>query len=227
MAIDPGKVTGVARGIFSAGMEAGMRDAFASVVELETWEVEGPHPVQAWEICAEFGDWVHGLVKSGVVMAGSMSEEVALCIEDFRLRTQNVDLDPVMVMSGITTLLVPRAAGLRGELGVSGQGGVGMGRYALGAGVYFQQPADAMRFATGERLEEWLGRRRMLRVCGGGAGKGGGRVSEHRRDALRHLCFRLGVVMTERGGAVSVKAAPLGSSDNPVVRKGRTRPWAA
>jgi hypothetical protein len=97
---------------------------------------------------------------------------------------------------------------------------VGGGAYALGAGVFFQQPADAMRFATAERLKEWK--------VGVGARRGlfGRPISEHRRDAMRHLLFRLGVVMSARGGAVSMKAAPLGSAENPVVRRGRQRAWA-
>lgn len=227
MAIDPGKTTGVARGIFGPGMEGTMRDAFANAVELETWEVEGPHPVQAWELVGEFYDWVTGLVEGGTVEPGEVGESVVLAIEDFRLRTQNVDLDPVLVLGGVTTLLVPRAAGVDGALGTSGVGGlVGGGAYALGTQVVFQQPADAMRFATGDRLTEWVGRVRTLRLCGGGRGRGGGKVSEHRRDALRHLAFRLGVVMSARGGSVSVRAAPLGSTENPVVRRGRQRSWA-
>lgn len=217
MAIDPGKVTGVARGIFGPGMEAGLSDALRNAVELETWEVEGSAPVQCWELVAEFYEWVTGLVASHTVDPGAVGEEVVLCVEDFRLRTQNVDLDPVLIMGGLTTLLVPRAAGIRGELGVTGVGGlVGGGAYALGAQVVFQQPADAKRFATAERLREW------------GVGKGRARSmfgrpqSEHRKDAFRHLCFRLGVAM---GGLVGT-SRPLGSAENPVVRRGATRPWA-
>jgi hypothetical protein len=221
MAIDPGKVTGVARGIFGPGMEAGIKDAVRNAVELETWEVEGPHPVQCWELCAEFQDWVTGLVHSGWCNASEIGERVCLVVEDFRLRTQNVDLDPVLIMGGLTTLLVPRAAGLRGEIGLTGQGGVGMGAYAFGAKVVFQQPADAMRFATAERLREWKV------ATGSRRGVFGKPISAHRRDAMRHLLFRLGVAMSEAGGAVSVRAAPLGSAANPVVRKGRTRSWAA
>src|SRR5262245_47065849 len=110
MAIDPGRVTGVARGLFGPGTEAGMRDALASAVGLETWEVDGPAPVQAWELVAEFQEWMEGLVRGGTVGAGEVGESVWLCIEDFRLRTQNVDLDPVLVLGGVTTLLVPRVA---------------------------------------------------------------------------------------------------------------------
>jgi hypothetical protein len=222
MAIDPGKTTGVARGVFGPGMEAGLRDALRNAVELETWEVEGSAPVQAWELVAELQEWVQGLVDQGVVAVGELNELVSLVVEDFRLRTQNVDLDPVLVIGGLTTLLVPRVAGLRGEVGVSGVGGVlGGGAYAFGVGVKFQQPADAFRFATRERMEDWLPRRRLLRLWGGGRGAGGGRASDHRKAAFQHLCLRLGEAC---GGLVSV--APLGSPENPVVRRGRQRSWA-
>lgn len=226
MAIDPGKVSGVARGIFSVGMEAGIKDALMGVVELETWEVEGTAPVQCWELVSEFHDWVYGLVASGTVDASRVDEEVCLVVEDFRLRQSNVDLDPVLIIGGLTTLLVPRSAGLNGVLGTGGDSvGSLSGTYALGATVAFQQPADAFRFATADRLAEWMpgGRGAVLRLCGGGRGRGGGSVSEHRRDAFRHLLFRLGV---EMGGVVGTRAAPLGSTSNPVVRKGQQRAWA-
>jgi hypothetical protein len=226
MAIDPGKTTGVARGLFGPGMEAGLKDALANAVSLETWEVEGTAPVQCWELVSEFHDWVYGLVAGGVLEVGEVGKSVCLVVEDFRLRTQNVDLDPVLIIGGLTTLLVPRSAGLAGTLG-AGEDAVGTlaGSYALGATVAFQQPADAFRFATADRLAEWMpgGRSAVLRLCGGGRGRGGGSVSEHRRDAFRHLLFRLAV---EMGGVVMTRAAPLGSTSNPVVRKGAQRGWA-
>lgn len=184
MAVDPGRVTGVARGMFGPGMEAGMRDALREGVGVETWEVEGDYRVQSWELAAEFGAWVDELAGDGWKVD---SGDVALVVEDFQLRTQNVDLDPVMVMCGFLCLLVPRAAGLEGRLSLpAGGGGAGRQMYARGVPVALQQPADAMRFATNTRLREW------------GVARGGlwGRpISEHRRDAYRHMCFRLAVAM--------------------------------
>lgn len=193
MAVDPGRVTGVARGVFGPGMEAGIGDALREGVGVETWEVDGggDYRVQAWELAAEFIDWCEGLVEDGVFSThDEMWAGTHLCVESFRLRTKNVDLDPVMVSSGLLVLLVPRAAGLQGEVG----GGGGLGSYAAGAAVHLQEPADAMRLATNERLHGWgVGR----------VGLFGRPISEHRRDAFRHLCLRLAVCMgglVETGG---------------------------
>ena len=123
------------------------------MVDLETWEVEGTAPVQSWELVAESTTGPRGWCGMGWWVPVSRGVCV-LVVEHFRLRTQNVDLDPVLVMGGVTTLLVPRVAGVAGALGTSGVAGlVGGGAYALGATVAFQQPADAMRFATNDRAE--------------------------------------------------------------------------
>ena len=207
----------MARGIFGPGMEAGVRDACRNAVELESWEVEGLHTVQAWELASEFAEWVQGLVNVGVVEVGRVDSSVCLCVEAFRLRTQNVDLDPVMVTAGLTTLLVPRAAGLVGQQSVTGVAGlVGGGAYALGAEVAFQEPADAKRVATNDRLKEWLPR--------GGAGMFGKPISEHRRDAMRHLLLRLVKAMgglVESGGAGADRDRFLMT-----FRTGSQRAWA-
>lgn len=209
MAVDPGGVTGVARGIFGPGMEAGLRDALREGVGVETWEVRGDYRVQSWELAAEFDEWTSGLLADGVfdnwvdVGAGA-----ALCVESFRLRTANVDLDPVMVMCGMLVLLVPRVAGVEGVLSLPGVGGA-EGLYAHGVPVHLQEPADAMRFATNARLREWKVPNAMF----------GRPMSEHRRDAFRHLCFRLGVAM---GGLVGTRDLRDGGFRTPGTR----RSWA-
>ena len=217
MAVDPGGVTGVARGIFGPGMEAGVRDALREGVGVETWEVRGDYRVQSWELAAEFDEWTRGLVSDGVydnwvdVGAGA-----SLVVESFRLRTANVDLDPVMVMSGFLCLLVPRVAGVEGVLSLPGVGGA-EGLFAHGVPVHLQEPADAMRFATNARLKEWG----VQRLCGGRPF--GKPISEHRRDAFRHLCFRLGKAM---GGLVDTRPAPGGLRDGGFRTPGTRRGWA-
>lgn len=198
MAVDPGGRTGVARGIFGPGMEAGLRDALREGVGVETWVVEGDYRVQSWELAAEFLEWCDGLVEDGVFdNRVDMAAGTSLVVEDFQLRTQNVDLDPVMVMCGMLCLLVPRAAGLEGRLSLpAGSGGSGAQLYAHGVGVHLQQPADAMRFATNERLKEWgIGQARARQLFGKPQ-------VDHRKDAFRHLCFRLARRM---GGLVDTR----------------------
>jgi hypothetical protein len=172
-----------------------VRDALREGVGVETWEVTGDYRVQAWELAAEFHEWSSGLVglQGGGVYEGwgEMTEHTSLCVEAFRLRTRNVDLDPVMVMCGMLVLLVPRSAGLDGRLSNVAIGGY-RGVYAQGVPVHLQEPADAMRFATNARLKEWGVRRGMF----------GRPISEHRRDAYRHLCLRLAVAM---GGLVETR----------------------
>lgn len=177
MAMDPGRTTGMARGMFGPGMEAGVADAVVNAVEFETWEVDGPCVLQAWEIAHEFHDWARGLIADGW-----SPKEIVFAYEDFQLRTQNVDLSPVMVWSAVEALMVPGRSGRRGSLD----------GFALRCVVRKQQPADAMRVATGARLREW------------GLWERG--VSEHRRDATRHLALVLlkamgGLMSTNRDGS--------------------------
>jgi hypothetical protein len=170
-----------------------VRDALREGVGVETWEVTGDYRVQSWELAAEFSDWVEGLVADGVYTSWvEMCEHTALVVESFRLRTRNVDLDPVMVMCGFMVLLVPREAGLQGVTSLSGRAGPGGALYARGVPVHLQEPADAMRFATNQRLRDWKVRRGLF----------GRPLSEHRRDAYRHLCLRLAVAM---GGLVETR----------------------
>jgi hypothetical protein len=210
MAVDPGKTTGVARGLFGPGMEAGLRDALREGVDVETWEVAGDYRVQAWELAAEFSDWCDGLLGSGVFNHWEeLRQGTSLVVESFRLRTQNVDLDPVMVMCGLLVLLVPREAGLRGVTSLPGRHGAGT-LYAHGVPVHLQEPADAKRLATNARLKEWGVPRGMF----------GRPISEHRRDAYRHLCLRLAKAM---GGLVDTRpgvAAPRARA-RVTTRKGR------
>jgi hypothetical protein len=187
MAMDPGRTTGMARGLFGPGMEAGVADAFDNVVDFETWDVTGPCVLQAWEIAHEFHEWASGLLADGW-----SADEIALVYEDFQLRTQNVDLSPVMVWSGVDALLVPGRSGRAGTLD----------GYALGCDVTPQQPADIKRVCTGARLREW------------GCWERG--ISEHRRDATRHVCLRLlramgGLMSTTRLAARPVQVGRAGA----------------
>lgn len=171
MAVDPGGVSGCARGVFVSG------SSLAETLQghdIEAWTVEGDPEVQAWEIAAEWLDWSADLRLSGV---GGLH----LVIESFALRQMAVELSPVMVAAGIRTLLIPRAVAL-GVTGGSASKAGPVGRAVatgLGWKLDEQSPGDAKTFATTARLKEWG----MYAL-----GRGGG---DHKRDALRHLALRV------------------------------------
>jgi hypothetical protein len=133
-----------------------------------------------------------------------------LVLESFRLRTTLVDLTGVEVAAGLKTLLVPRSAGLEGSVGPLGSGPgatVLSSRYALGADVIEQTPADAKSFATDKRLKEW-GLWDVATARGSGRGgrvKRGANlgVGDHRKDAMRHLALRVAKILHgARGSAM-------------------------
>jgi hypothetical protein len=179
MAVDPGGVTGCARGVFNwQGSVKETIQAYAGggrgdggQLGWEAWEVEGDPRIQAWEIASEFHDWATPLLGAG-------GWHVTLVFEDFKLRTGLADLSPVEVIAGTRTLLVPRSMGLEGRLGPAG--------WAL----EFQSAADAKQYATSPRMREWG----VWSLTRG---------SNHKRDAIRHLCLRVSRIgrLIESGGA--------------------------
>jgi hypothetical protein len=151
MAIDPGKATGVARGLFWADTALEQR-------------MRGERVGRAYGVEEGFRIW--------------------LVIESFALRQVNVDLTGVEVAAGLRCLLVPRDAGIQGELNVPGRAAPA-GRYALGVTVVEQTPADAKKYATDARLKEWgLWRVAHAKRKGRALGRG-----DHRTDAVRHMAL--------------------------------------
>lgn len=162
MVVDPGGVTGVARGLF---INQGSLAATLRGHSLDAWEVEGEAEEQAWEITSEFLDWAHELRAHGV-------ETIDLVIEAFHLRQRSADLSPVEVTAGIRTLLIPRAV----ALDLPNQPDVFWK-------VVYQSASEAKSFATSARLRQWG----LFALS---------RSSDHKRDALRHLAYRVAA----RGG---------------------------
>ena len=132
MAVDPGTVSGCARGIFESndsvwsGLAAG---------EWETWDCEGSPAVQSWELMGEFLDWRNENDK-----ANGSPVTAYLVMEDFVVRlgqgaaSRRELLDPVRVAAGCEALCWTR----RGH------------RWAT---IEYQQPSEKS-FATNARLRE-------------------------------------------------------------------------
>lgn len=169
MAVDPGGVTGVARGLFdlSDGLELVnrrlARDVVAEAValgEVQAAEATGPYWEQAYLIAEEFLYW------RGELLTRFEEFELDLVIEGFQLRTQLAELSPVEVTAGIVTLLS------KGSL---------VGGPWSSSDVVYQEPAQAKRVT----------RVRMVDTGLWDLGKG----SEHKRDALRHLLVRVSKVL--------------------------------
>lgn len=168
-AVDPGGVTGVARGIFESRptLKETLRVSSAGG-SVEAWEVEGPSEVQAHEIAEEFLDWSASLMIDGYCGA----PDISLAFEAFALRQRSVDLAPVEVTWGVRTLLTPRSSARAGTLQ----------DFAGGHTWEYQSPSDAKGFATSARLKTW----ELYKL---------GRGSDHKRDALRHLALRVSRIL--------------------------------
>ena len=165
MALDPGGVSGVARGVFS--WQGSVRDTLRAYAgSCEAWTLEGESEMQGWEFVAEYWDWRYELMMSGIPATA-----IYIVIEKFQLRIRNVELSPVEVTSAVKTLLIPRdvGTGLVTETG----------RVIR---VELQEPADAKRYGTAKRLKDW-----GLYPLGRGGG-------DHKRDALRHLALKVSKV---------------------------------
>src|SRR5436305_6630691 len=109
-AVDPGTVTGIARGLFPletksvwAGLEAG---------EWDSWEVDGLPKFQAWEIMSEYEEWSGAPTFAKFKKLGVTKR--IFVVEDFVVRlgtgpSSKADLlDPVRVAEGIETLSINR-----------------------------------------------------------------------------------------------------------------------
>jgi hypothetical protein len=150
MAVDPGGTTGVAEGLFNAGRAdstAGLLRRAVRKNALRVYHVEGDYSYQARVLARAWRDFSFYAVAE----RGIPAEAVVLVFETFALRQRSVDLAPVKVTSGFVTL--------------------------AGFEPIYQEPSEAMTYATNERLKLWGAY--PLTV-----GK------EHARDALRHLTLR-------------------------------------
>lgn len=130
-AVDPGKVSGVAAGVFEV-------DQWESVSRVlgrgcwESWECVGSAAEQAMEIGEQFVD-----LRSEWNLRGVGLDSIRLVVEDFALRgvrrlSDRSALDPVRVAAGMEALL------LRGDVEIE-----------------YQQPGEAMGYVTNERLRRW------------------------------------------------------------------------
>lgn len=167
-AFDPGTTTGVARGIFLP------RDTLASTLATgvqagwETWETKGPIGSQAMEIALEFTDWEFEChVERGIAL-----QDIHLVSEDFQLRpskARGAGSDPRM--------LDP----VRVIAGVETL----MWSRTLGSDKPVREIERQMPGLAKGRFNS----DRLRRVGGWVVG------SEHRRDANKHLCYRVNQVL--------------------------------
>jgi len=130
-AVDPGGVTGVARGLFPVGSAESTTEALRGAVELESWEEEGSVIDQARSITSELGDWFGSLNMNGIALTDMM-----FVIESFTLRQMHADLRPVEMRAQIIALW--EVAGWSRPIPTEDQ-----------------TPADAKTYATDKRLRRW------------------------------------------------------------------------
>lgn len=134
--VDPGKISGVGRGVFDMTLEGTAYDVYKNGVGVETWETEGPWKEQAVEIADEYAEWYAGLVKQGQRLA-----DIHLICEDFQL-TRRTAGGEVQMLSGSWVLWpVKIAAGLECRLEPHE--------------VQYQQPSQVKSYATDKRLRQW------------------------------------------------------------------------
>lgn len=161
MAVDPGITTGIAYGIIDHMPGASVEDLIAVSAEGVTVE-------QVWdrdEIASgiQIATLFCKLRDEYVGMKRPKCGGIHLVVEDFLLRPRVVSLKrevlaPVRVTAAIETVLVERLVPMRGDT-----------TYTV------RLPAQAMQFATNERLRMW-------EIWNRSRGK------PHGRDALRHWC---------------------------------------
>lgn len=131
----------------------------------ESWEVDGSPSEQAWELIGEYAEWIEWPHHKSMKKLGVVRYE--LVFEDFVVR-----LGPGA--SSKRNLLDPERVFWACDTLCLKRDGM---RWAFPTR---QQPSEAINFATNERL-----RRHSMWVKG----------SEHRRDAVRHMCKRYSTVL--------------------------------
>jgi hypothetical protein len=126
--VDPGGISGCARGLFPVGSAATLVEAFGGAEQVESWEEEGTVAEQALSIVEEMDDWMIQLNIEGIAIP-----HMFLVIEDFKLRQRHADLRPVQMIERIETLWTQRT----------------------GVSLEKQTPSDAKSYATNARLRAW------------------------------------------------------------------------
>jgi hypothetical protein len=126
-AVDPGRVTGVARGVFRLDTEMSVAEAFQGADEFESWECEGSDEEQAIELTEELADWFAGLNIGGIAIPN-----LHLVFEDFQLRTRFASLEPVEVRAAFNARWTWKVIDIQ-----------------------LQQPSHAKTYATDDRLRRW------------------------------------------------------------------------
>lgn len=168
MAVDPGETTGVARAFLNAKraettqalLRRAVRKGALSVDEVRCDAASpGPKGESAVQGAKLYAMWRDFQFKANVELSIPYGA-IHLVIEDFQLRQRSAELWPVEVRAAFI-------AYLRGESGAWS----GIVREDC---LYFQQPSQAMTYATNERLKRW------------GVWTVG---KEHGRDATRHLAL--------------------------------------
>ncbi len=167
--VDGGTTSGVACGEFPVCVSAW--DGLTQG-KWESWDVVGPTALQAWEIVGEYSDRVGGVSHRRVPKRHSF------VVEDFVVRlgpgagSKRELLDPVRVASACEALSWQRPKSAAAEPGP---------RWFF---IDWQQPSQAKTFATNQRL-----RKHGLWERG---------VSDHRRDAVRHMALRYSLMIGEQ-----------------------------
>lgn len=181
-ALDVGGTTGVARGVFEARETTRATIlAAAECGDVEAWEEVGSPYEQARTLVEDFLEWA---AEQHLGLRGTPPipvQAVVLVLESFELRDARANLAPVEVGAGIKTLLAL-------PVGVHDAGGW---RWPWEE----QTPADAKRWDAA-RLKS-AGVYRL------------GRGSDHKRDALRHLCTRV-MRMLDEGVSLSSESVGKG-----------------
>lgn len=125
--VDPGGVTGCARGLFPVGSVDSIVEAIVQADQLESWEEEGSIADQSQSVVDIMSDWFIDLNLSGMRL-----DHMFLVVESFVLRQRHADLTPVQMIERIDTLWT--------------FGGISVER---------QTPSDAKSYVTNARLRSW------------------------------------------------------------------------
>lgn len=175
MAVDPGKVTGVAQGFFNATRGAATtRGLMRRALRKDAIRVSHIEAPEAYRDLSVVPPAVSEITQGALLYRAWMSftfraatelmipyPAIFLVIEDFQLRQRSADLSPVRVTSALLAHLSDSSLGWPAMVRAD---------HCL----RFQQPAEAKTYATDARLRDW-----GLWTVG----------KEHGRDATRHMAL--------------------------------------
>lgn len=132
-ALDPGRITGVARGVFPIAGADTVAAAYAAGSHVESWECEGTVAEQVAELVEELTDWFADIH----VFGGIPLPNLYVVREDFKLRQRSADLTPVEISAAFDTTWMSLSS------------------TAPAVPIETQMPAQAKGFATDARLRRW------------------------------------------------------------------------